>query len=169
MHYLVRMIEAGEDPRFIARRLVILASEDVGLADPTALQTAVAAAQAVQLIGMPEAAFNLAQATIALSLAPKSDAVKKALGAATQDLRDGRIGAVPSHLRDSHYPGAARMGHGKGYKYSHDYPHSIVEQQYAPDEVVGRNYYEPTANGAERELADRLARLRAAVRGTTEF
>jgi putative ATPase len=169
MHYLVRMIEAGEDPRFIARRLVILASEDVGLADPTALQTAVAAAQAVQLIGMPEAAFNLAQATIALSLAPKSDAVKKALGAATQDLRDGRIGAVPSHLRDSHYPGAARMGHGKGYKYSHDYPHSIVEQQYAPDEVVGRNYYEPTANGAERELADRVARLRAAVRGTTEF
>ncbi len=165
VHYLARMIEAGEDPRFIARRLVILASEDIGLADPTALLTAVAAAQAVQLIGMPEAQLNLAQATIALALAPKSNAVTTALGAATDDLRNGLAGAVPGHLRDSHYPGAAKLGHGEGYKYSHDHPHGVVAQQYAPDAVVGRDYYSPTGNGAERELAERVARLRRAVRG----
>jgi putative ATPase len=165
LHYLARMIEAGEDPRFIARRLVILASEDIGMADSTALQTAVAAAQAVQLIGMPEAQLNLAHATIALALAPKSNAVINALGAATTDLRNGLVGAVPGHLRDSHYPGAAKLGHGQGYKYSHDYPHGVVAQQYAPDAVVGKDYYAPSGNGAEKELTDRVARLRRAVRG----
>jgi putative ATPase len=165
LHYLARMIAAGEDPRFIARRLVILASEDIGLADPTALTTAVAAAQAVQLIGLPEARLNLAQATIALSVAPKSNAVIKAIDAASADLAAGRIGSVPAHLRDAHYPGAARLGHGEGYRYAHSYPHGVVEQQYPPDVVVGRDYYEPTVNGAERDLAERLAKLRRVVRG----
>ncbi|GAA0625820.1 replication-associated recombination protein A [Sporichthya brevicatena] len=165
LHYLARMVEAGEDPRFIARRLVILASEDIGMADPTALPTAVAAAQAVQLIGMPEAQLNLAHATVHLALAPKSNAVTTALGAAVADLRAGVAGPVPSHLRDSHYPGAKGMGHGKGYKYSHDYPHGVVEQQYAPDAVHGKDYYAPTDNGAERGLSDRLSRLRAILRG----
>jgi putative ATPase len=165
LHYLARMIEAGEDPRFIARRLVILASEDIGLADPTALPTAVAAAQAVQLIGLPEARLNLAQATIALAVAPKSNAVIKAIDAATADLAAGRIGPVPAHLRDAHYPGAAKLGHGEGYRYAHSYPHGVVEQQYPPDVVVGRDYYQPTDHGAERDLAERLAKLRRAVRG----
>jgi putative ATPase len=165
LHYLARMIEAGEDPRFIARRLVILASEDIGLADPTALPTAVAAAQAVQLIGLPEGRLNLAQATIALAVAPKSNAVIKAIDAASADLAAGRIGAVPAHLRDAHYPGAAKLGHGEGYRYAHGYPHGVVEQQYPPDAVVGRDYYAPTGNGAERGIAERLAKLRRVVRG----
>ena len=138
LHYLARMMEAGEDPRFIARRLVILASEDIGLADPTALTTAVAAAQAVQLIGMPEARLNLAQATIALAVAPKSNAVTTAIGAAIADVRAGKIGPVPAHLRDAHYSGAKRLGHGATYQYSHDAPYGIAEQQYAPDVVAGR-------------------------------
>ncbi|HZE66526.1 MAG TPA: replication-associated recombination protein A [Sporichthyaceae bacterium] len=165
LHYLARMIAAGEDPRFIARRLVILASEDIGLADPTALTTAVAAAQAVQLIGLPEARLNLAQATIALSVAPKSNAVINAINTAEADLAAGRIGPVPAHLRDGHYPGAAKLGHGEGYRYAHSYPHGVVEQQYPPDAVVGRDYYVPTGNGAEREIAERLPRLRRVVRG----
>ena len=138
LHYLARMVEAGEDPRFIARRLVILASEDIGLADPTALTTAVAAAQAVQLIGMPEARLNLAQAVIALALAPKSNAVIKAIDAASADVRAGKIGPVPAHLRDAHYGGSKKLGHGKGYQYSHDAPFGIAEQQYAPDVVARR-------------------------------
>jgi putative ATPase len=165
LHYLARMIEAGEDPRFIARRLVISASEDIGLADPTALTTAVAAAQAVALIGLPEGRLNLAQATIALALAPKSNAVITAIDAATADLAAGLAGPVPAHLRDAHYPGAARLGHGKGYRYAHDHPHGVVTQQYAPDAIVGRDYYRPTAHGAERDAAARLERLRRAVRG----
>jgi putative ATPase len=165
LHYLARMIEAGEDPRFIARRLVILASEDIGLADPTALTTAVAAAQAVALIGLPEGRLTLAQATIALSVAPKSNAVIKAIDAASADLAAGRIGTVPAHLRDAHYPGATKLGHGEGYRYAHSYPHGVVEQQYPPDAVVGRDYYAPSGNGAERELAERLPKLRRAVRG----
>src|SRR5918992_993642 len=136
LHYLARMIEAGEDPRFIARRLIISASEDIGMADPTALPTAVAAAQAVQLIGLPEARLNLAQAVIALSLAPKSNAVIKAIDSAAADVRAGKIGHVPSHLRDSHYPGSKKLGHGKGYRYAHDEPYGIAEQQYAPDVVA---------------------------------
>src|SRR5687767_3943443 len=159
LHYLARMVEAGEDPRFIARRLVILASEDIGLADPTALQTAVAAAHAVQLIGLPEAQINLAHAVIALALAPKSNAVITAMGAAAADVRRGLAGPVPPHLRDAHYPGARKLGHGRGYRYAHDYPHGVVEQQYAPDAVADQEYYQPSGYGAERELADRLARL----------
>ena len=166
MHYLARMIEAGEDPRFIARRLVILASEDIGLADPSALTTAVAAAQAVQLIGMPEAGLNLAHATIALAVAPKSNAVTRALAAASADVKAGRIGPVPPHLRDAHYSGAKKLGHGKRYKYSHDEPFGIAEQQYAPDAVADATYYEPTALGAEAAIKERWERVRRLIRGT---
>jgi putative ATPase len=165
LHYLARMMEAGEDPRFIARRLVILASEDIGLADPTALTTAVAAAQAVQLIGMPEARLNLAQATIALALAPKSNAVIKAIEAATADVRSGKIGTVPSHLRDAHYGGSKKIGHGKGYKYAHDEPFGIAEQQYAPDVVDGAGYYQPTSLGAEAAMKERWERIKKLLRG----
>jgi putative ATPase len=165
LHYLARMIEAGEDPRFIARRLVILASEDIGLADPTALTTAVAAAQAVQLIGLPEARLNLAQATIALAVAPKSNAVILAIDAAAADVRSGKIGPVPGHLRDSHYPGATKLAHGTGYKYSHDEPYGIAEQQYAPDVVLDAEYYRPTSLGAEAAVRERWERIRRIVRG----
>ncbi len=165
MHYLARMVEAGEDPRFIARRLVILASEDIGLADPTALSTAVAAAQAVQLIGMPEARLNLAQATIALAVAPKSNAVIKAMDAASADVRAGKIGPVPAHLRDAHYPGSKKLGHGSTYKYSHDEPYGVAEQQYAPDVVAEATYYEPTALGAEAAVKERWERIRRLIRG----
>jgi putative ATPase len=161
LHYLARMIEAGEDPRYIARRLIVHASEDVGMADPSALGIAVAAAQAVELVGLPEARINLAQATIHLALAPKSNAVIKAIGAAGQDVRAGLAGPVPAHLRDAHYPGAARLGHGDGYQYPHDVDEGIVAQQYAPDEVTGRRYYEPTRRGAEARYADRAERIRA--------
>ena len=167
LHYLARMVEAGEDPRFIARRLVILASEDIGLADPTALPTAVAAAQAVQLIGMPEARLNLAQATIALAVAPKSNAVITAIDAATADVRAGRIGPVPPHLRDAHYAGSKKLGHGVTYKYSHDEPFGIAEQQYAPDVVRDARYYQPTALGAEAAVKERWERIRRLVRGDT--
>ncbi|MBV9830575.1 MAG: replication-associated recombination protein A [Marmoricola sp.] len=165
LHYLARMVEAGEDPRFIARRLVILASEDVGLADPTALPTAVAAAQAVQLIGMPEARLNLAQAVIHLALAPKSNAVITAIDAASADVRAGKIGPVPAHLRDAHYSGSKKLGHGKGYQYSHDAPYGIAEQQYAPDEVADATYYRPTNLGAEAGLRERWERVRRLIRG----
>jgi putative ATPase len=165
LHYLARMMEAGEDPRFIARRLVILASEDIGLADPTALTTAVAAAQAVQLIGMPEGRLNLAQATIALALAPKSNAVTTAISEASADVRAGKIGPVPSHLRDAHYGGSKKLGHGTGYVYAHDEPFGIAEQQYAPDVVADAEYYRPTALGAEAGLKERWARVRRLVRG----
>jgi putative ATPase len=165
LHYLARMIEAGEDPRFIARRLVVHASEDIGLADPTALLAATAAAQAVQLIGMPEARINLAQATIHLAMAPKSNAVVMAIDSALADVRAGLAGAVPPALRDSHYAGAKKLGAGKKYRYPHDEPEGVVAQQYPPDELVGRDYYQPADRGAEHHLLDRLARLRAAVRG----
>ena len=131
VHYLARMIEAGEDPRFIARRLIVHASEDVGLADPSALGVAVAAAHAVEFVGLPEARINLTQATIHLALAPKSNSVIKAIGAAQADVRAGLAGPVPSHLRDAHYPGAARLGHGHDYEYPHDFPEGVVAQQYA--------------------------------------
>jgi putative ATPase len=167
LHYLARMVEAGEDPRFIARRLVILASEDIGEADPGALPLAVAAMQAVSLVGFPEAQINLAQAVIHLSLAPKSNAVIVAIGAATSDVRAGVGGPVPPGLRDAHYAGAQKLGHGTGYRYPHDAPHGVVEQQYAPDAVASRRYYLPTDHGAERELGIRAERLRAVVRGET--
>jgi putative ATPase len=165
LHYLARMIEAGEDPRFIARRLMILASEDIGLADPTALTTAVAAAQAVALIGMPEGRLHLAQATIALALAPKSNAVITAMEAASADVRAGRVGPVPSHLRDAHYGGSKKLGHGKGYRYAHDEPFGIAEQQYAPDVVADATYYRPTSLGAEGALKERWERIRRMIRG----
>lgn len=164
LHYVARMLEAGEDPRFVARRLVIAASEEIGMADPSALQTAIAAAQAVQLIGMPEARIILGQATVHLAMAPKSNASYMAINAAIADVRAGVGGAVPVHLRDSHYSGASKLGHGKGYQYAHDDPRGVVSQQYAPDDVVGRNYYAPTERGAERGMPERLSRLRAVLR-----
>ena len=167
LHYLARMFEAGEDPRFIARRLVVLASEDVGMADPSALQVAVAASQALELIGMPEARLNLAQAVIHCALAPKSNAVLAAVESALADVRAGRTGTVPAHLRDSHYPGAKRLAHGSagGYRYPHDFPGRVVAQQYAPDPVVGREYYSPGGLGVERVASQRLAGLREVLRG----
>ena len=165
LHYLARMIEAGEDARFIARRLMIHASEDIGMADPTALPVAVAAAQVVQLVGLPEARINLAQATIHLATAPKSNAVVRAIEAAMADVRAGKAGGVPRHLRDGHYPGAAKLGHAQRYVYPPDTPEGIAAQQYPPDELVGVDYYQPAGRGAEAALAQRLARLRKAVRG----
>ena len=165
LHYLARMIEAGEDPRFIARRLVVHASEDIGLADPTALQAAVAAAQAVQLIGLPEARINLAQATIHLAVAPKSNAVITAIDSALSDVRKGRIGTVPPHLRDAHYSGANGLGHGEGYRYPHDHPGGVVAQQYAPDELADQVYYRPTTHGAERRVGEIRDRIRRVQRG----
>ena len=161
LHYLARMIAAGEDPRFIARRLIVHASEDIGMADPTALPVAVAAAQAVEFVGLPEARINLAQAVIHLSLAPKSNAVIKAIGAAQADVDAGLAGAVPPHLRDAHYPGAGRLGHGDGYAYPHDYPEGVVTQRYAPEAVAQRRYYEPTRHGMEARIAERAERIRA--------
>jgi putative ATPase len=165
LHYLARMIEAGEDPRFIARRLMISASEDIGLADPTALPTAVAAAQAVAMIGFPEAALTLSHATIALALAPKSNAATTAIGAALADVRAGLAGPVPPHLRDGHYKGAAKLGHAQGYVYPHDVPGAIAAQQYAPDAVHGKHYYEPTRYGAEARYADVVEKVRERLRG----
>lgn len=159
LHYLARMLEAGEDPRFVARRLMIHASEDVGMAASGVLQTCVAAAQAVQLLGMPEARITLAHATIAVATAPKSNAVISAIDSALSDVRAGKGGAVPAHLRDAHYSGAKQLGHGKGYRYPHDYPHALVAQQYLPDDLVGAHYYEPTLHGAEATIAERLAAI----------
>ena len=164
LHYLARMLTAGEDPRFVARRLMILASEDIGMADPTALLSAVAAAQTVQLIGMPEAQLTLAHATVHLATAPKSNAVTTALGAAMADIKAGKAGLVPPHLRDGHYSGAAALGNAQGYKYAHDSPDGVVPQQYPPDDLVGVDYYRPAGRGAEREIAARIERLRAIIR-----
>jgi putative ATPase len=164
LHYLARMLVAGEDPRFVARRLMILASEDIGMADPTSLQTAVAAAQTVALIGMPEAQLTLAHATVHLATAPKSNAVTTALGAAMNDIKAGKAGLVPAHLRDGHYSGAAALGNAQGYRYPHDDPDGVVPQQYAPDDLVGVDYYRPTNHGAERDIAGRIEKLRAILR-----
>ncbi|MCR2814642.1 replication-associated recombination protein A [Microbacterium sp. zg.Y843] len=160
MHYLARMIEAGEDPRFIARRLVISASEDIGLADPHALTIAVAAADAVAFIGMPEGRIPLAEATAYLATTAKSNAAYNAINAAIADVRAGGFGRVPMHLRDAHYPGAKRLGHGKGYVYPHDLDVGVATQQYLPDELRGRRYYEPTARGVERDIAARVEKIR---------
>nr|WP_237770284.1 replication-associated recombination protein A [Ornithinimicrobium sp. CNJ-824] len=167
LHYLARQLEAGEDPRFIARRIVIAASEDVGMADPTALQTAVAAMHAVAQIGMPEARIVLAQAVVHNALAPKSNAAYAAVNAAVADVRAGRGGAVPPHLRGSGYAGAARLGHGEGYRYSHDEPAGVGPQQYLPDDLLAADvdYYRPTTRGWEERLAVRWAELRRIVRG----
>lgn len=160
LHYLARMLVAGEDPRFIARRIMISAAEDVGMGDPSALQTAVAAAQSVAMIGMPEAQLILAEAVVHLATAPKSNASYKAIGAALADVRAGKIGEVPAHLRDAHYPGAKDVGHGKGYIYSHDVPHAIASQQYLPDVLLGTQYYKPSDRGFERSVSERLERIR---------
>jgi putative ATPase len=144
---------------------VVHASEDIGMADPTALLTATAAAQAVQLIGMPEARLALAQATIHLATAPKSGAVIAGLSAAMADVSAGKSGTVPAHLRDGHYAGAAKLGNGEGYQYPHDHPDGVLSQQYPPDELVGTDYYQPTAHGNERSVRERLAKLRSIVRG----
>ncbi|HEY0118343.1 MAG TPA: replication-associated recombination protein A [Cellulomonas sp.] len=165
LHYLARMLAAGEDPRFVARRLVIAAAEDVGMADPSALQTAVAAAQAVQLIGMPEARIVLAEAVVHLATAPKSNAAYLGLEKALGDVRAGRLGPVPVHLRDAHYAGADRLGHGEGYRYAHDEPQAVATQQYLPDELVGTRYYEPNDRGFERQVGERLQRIRAILEG----
>ena len=161
LHYLARMLEAGEDPRFIARRVVIAASEDVGLADPTALQTAVAAMHAVAQIGMPEARLILAQAVVHNALAPKSNAAYTGINEAIADVRAGRGGPVPPHLRGSGYAGAARLGHGKGYVYAHDEPDGVAAQQYLPDDLAGStDYYRPTDRGFEARLQDRWTWLK---------
>jgi putative ATPase len=165
LHYLARMVVAGEDPRFIARRVVIAAAEDVGMADPSALQTATAAAQAVAMIGMPEARIVLAEAVVHVATAPKSNKSYQALDAAIADVREGRVGLVPAHLRDAHYSGARSLGHGVDYVYSHDEPHGVAAQQYLPDALVGTRYYAPTERGFERTVAERLERIRAVLDG----
>ncbi len=168
LHYLARMLEAGEDPRFIARRLIILASEDIGMAAPSVLQTCVAAAQAVALIGMPEARITLAHAVIACALAPKSNAVIVAVDAAVADVRSGRIGQVPAHLRDAHYSGAAGLGHGVGYQYAHDAPFGVAAQRYLPEELLGAQYYRPTEHGNELAMAERLRHLEDLLSGRVD-
>ena len=165
LHYLARMLVAGEDPRFIARRLMVHASEDVGMADPTALQAAVAAAQTVELIGMPEARLSLAQVTVHLAVAPKSNAVIVGVDEAMTDVRAGAVGAVPAHLRYGRYSGAKELGNSVGYRYPHTNPDGVLEQQYPPDALVGKNYYRPSKRGEEYTLRERLAKLRRAVRG----
>lgn len=160
IHYLARMIAAGEGPRFIARRVVIAASEDVGMADPSVLATASAAMSAVAQIGMPEARIILAQAVIAVASAPKSNAAYLAIDRALADVRAGNIGQVPAHLRDAHYAGAQKLGHGTDYKYAHDYPHSVAAQEYLPEELRGKRYYQPTRNGFEDLLTTRLEKVR---------
>ena len=160
LYWLARMLESGEDARFIARRLVILASEDVGEADPLALVVADSAARAVEFVGLPEAQLNLAQAVVHLACAPKSNRVTVALGRAQADVRTGPRGEVPTHLRDSHYRSAATIGHGEGYVYPHDRPGAWAEQQYRPDALVDRIYYEPSDRGHEVVVAERLRKLR---------
>jgi putative ATPase len=161
LYWLARMLEGGEDVRFLARRLVILASEDVGNADPAALPLAVAAAQACELVGLPECQLNLAQAATYLACAPKSNAATVGIGEARRDVRDGRLLPVPVHLRDSHYAGAKRLGHGEGYQYAHESPDAVASQDYLG---VDRTYYRPTDRGFERELAQRLEQIRARLR-----
>ena len=155
-YYLARMLEAGEDARFIVRRMVIFASEDIGLADPTALMIAVAAAQALEHVGLPEAELNLAHAAIHLATAPKSNRAALAIWGARADIKNGAVGEVPAHLRDAHYQGAAVLGHGTGYDYPHDDPRGWVPQQYLPDELVNKRWYEPSQHGREREIGHRL-------------
>ncbi len=152
LHWLARMIYAGEDPRFIARRLIVHAAEDVGIADPNALVVATSAAYALEYIGMPEARIPLAEAVIYIANAPKSNAVIKAIDRALDDIEQKKLGPVPIHLRDSHYKGAAKLGHGKGYKYPHDFEGNYVKQQYLPDELQGVKYYQPSDNGFEAKV-----------------
>jgi putative ATPase len=155
IYWLAKMLTAGEDPRFIARRLIILASEDIGNADPRALSLATAALQAVEHIGMPEAQLTLSQTTAYLATAPKSNAATLAIGAAMKDVKSGKVHAVPDHLKDAHYSGAKQLGH-TGYQYAHDHPYHFVDQEYAP---LDRTYYEPTDLGYEKTIKERMAFL----------
>ncbi|SPT54065.1 Replication-associated recombination protein A [Actinomyces bovis] len=166
LHYLARMLAAGEDPRFVARRITIHAAEDVGLADPSVLSTAVAAQQAVALIGMPEARIVLAEAALAVATAPKSNSVIAGIESALADVHAGKSGVVPPHLRDAHYPGAKEQGHGVGYLYPHDYPHGVVAQEYLPETLRGVRYWRPSANGNERRLSERMQAVQAILRPT---
>jgi putative ATPase len=166
LYYLAVMLEGGEDPRFIARRMVILASEDIGNADPQALLVADAAANAVDRVGLPECALNLAQATIYLALAPKSNASYKALGRARREVRENGAKAPPDYLRDAHYPGAAKLGRGTGYRYAHDEPGGVSDQPLMPEGLEDLRFYAPTDRGFEVELARRLEALRKRFRGT---
>lgn len=164
LHYLARMIEAGEDPRFIARRVIISAAEDIGLADPHALQIAVAAADASERIGFPEARIPLAEAVVYLATAPKSNSAYRAIDQAIEDVRRGAVGAVPTHLRDSHYANAKALGHGAGYTYPHNDPRGVLGQQYLPDTLRDRRYYEPGQHGSERIIRERLEKIREILR-----
>ncbi len=159
LYWLHTMIEAGEDPEFMVRRMIVFASEDIGLADSQALTIAVAAGQALAYVGLPEAAFALSQATLYLATAPKSDSVKTAMGAARQAIADASGAEVPIHLRSSGYQGAALLGHGDGYRYPHDHPDHIVTQQYLPDEIAGTILFHPNGQGSESEIANRLAEI----------
>jgi putative ATPase len=156
VYYLARMLEAGEDARFIARRMIVFASEDVGMADPQALLVAVAAGQALEHVGLPEAQLNLSQAAIHLATAPKSNRSALAIWNARGDVQNGAVGEVPAHLRDAHYKGAQSLGHGVGYDYPHDHPQGWIDQQYLPDEQRDKQYYEPTEHGAEADVARRM-------------
>ncbi len=167
VHYLARMLEAGEDPRFVARRMMISAAEDVGMADPSALQTATAAAQAVALVGMPEARIILAEAVVHLATAPKSNRSYTAIDAALADVRAGKAGPVPEALRDSHYASAADLGHGAGYRYAHDYEAGVAPMEFMPEGLEGARYYEPTTRGFESQITQRLARIREILDGDT--
>jgi len=157
LYWLARMLTSGEDPRYVARRLVILASEDVGMADPLSLLVATAAASAVEFVGLPEAQLNLAQAVVHLAQAPKSNRVTIAIGAAMEDVRNRAKGAVPTHLRDGHYKGAASIGHGEGYVYPHNDPCGWVDQDHLPAELTGTRYYTPSEHGNEADVAARMA------------
>ncbi|TQL47956.1 recombination protein MgsA [Homoserinimonas aerilata] len=165
LHYLARMIEAGEDPRFIARRIIVSAAEDIGMADPQGLVIATAAATAVQMIGMPEGRIPLAEAVVYLATAPKSNASYMGINAAIADVRAGNFGRVPKHLRDAHYAGAKKLGHGKGYRYPHDSELGVVQQDYLPAELAGASYYTPTDHGNERDVSSRLEKLLRIIRG----
>jgi len=167
VYWLARMLEAGEDARFIARRMIIFASEDVGLADASALQVAVAAAHALEHVGLPEAQLNLAQAAIHLATSPKSNRTALAIWSARQDIRDGAVGEVPPHLRDSHYQGAASLGHGAGYEYPHDHASGVVAQQYLPDELREHSWYRPGSHGDEPRIAARMTERTLGTDGTS--
>jgi putative ATPase len=156
VYYLARMLEAGEDARFIARRMIVFASEDVGMADPQALLVAVAAAHALEHVGLPEAQLNLSHAAIHMATAPKSNRAALAIWNARGDVQNGAVGEVPPHLRDAHYKGAQSLGHGVGYEYPHDHPEGWVRQQYLPDEQADKRYYEPTEHGAEADVVRRM-------------
>ncbi len=168
LYWLARMLEAGEDARFIARRLVILASEDVGMADPMSLLIADAAARAVEFVGLPEAQLNLSQAVVHLASAPKSNSVTRGLGQARTAANGAGEGSVPTHLRDAHYSGAQSLGHGSGYRYPHDDERGWVDQQHLPSELVGSKFYTPTGHGFEAEVRDRLAELGSAAESEPE-